>query len=240
MLQDDVAVNTMHTSGRIFPTGRMQVPRKSRDNSASIYRDWLRRLPDMTGQSYTAIANELKIAVSTLTRPLREDDPGISTPRQSTIDKIVERYDVPPPQFAPGSIVGRIPRGITEDARPYEPVGEAEGEAIRLMMRGAGGNIAPWIVRSRALELAGYLPGDVVMVDIGKQPKPGDVVCAQVNIDQRGTTDTIMRIFERAGAAHILVTASVDPTLRVPLAVDDRVAILGVVVGMIRPIRHAA
>jgi len=132
-------------------------------------------------------------------------------------------------------------RGFAEDAVPYEaPQGDPLTSAVRAMI--AGRRAAdPWVIKTRALELAGYLPGDIVIVDLGEAPQPGDAVCAQANIDlRRGTAETVMRLFERAGAATVLVGASVDPAFRQPIAVDDRVAIKGVIVGMLRPPRHAA
>jgi transcriptional regulator with XRE-family HTH domain len=78
----------------------------------------------------------------------------------------------------------------------------------------------------RALEGLGYLPGDIVIVDLDRKPAPGDVVCAQVYDLGRSEPETVMRIYE----PPVLVAASFDEQLRRPLMVDDaRVKIEGVV-----------
>lgn len=208
----------------------------------AIWRDWLRKLPALTGKSLTAIATDIGVAVSTLTRPLSPDDPGTSTANQRTIDKIVAAYAVEPPDFGGrgGNAQGRPLRGFFEDATRYEPKsGDALALAVRALIAGQP-NADPWVIKTRALELAGYLPGDVVVVDLSRQPALGDAVCAQINIDfRRGTAETVMRIYERAGATDVLVAASMDPGLRQPIAIDQRAAIKGVIVGMVRPQRAA-
>ena len=211
------------------------MPLARKPGAALIYRDWLRRLPSLTNKSHTAMAAEIGIAVTTLTKPIRPDDPGTSTPNQRTIDKIVAKYGVAPPDF--GTALRGPLRGFAEDAEPYDPDGaEPLPSAVRALIAGRL-NVHPWSIRTRALELNGYLPGDVVLVDQTQMPQTGDAVCAQTNIDfRRGTAETAMRIYERVGAAYALVAASMDPAFRAPIAVDDRVTIKGVIVGMVRPI----
>lgn len=204
-------------------------------DAALIYRDWLRRLPNLTGKSHTAMATDIGIAVTTLTKPIRPDDPGVSTPNQRTIDKIVARYGVAPPDF--GTALRGPLRGFAEDAEPYEPNGNSPLAGAVRALTADRPNIDPWRIKSRSLEMIGYLPGDVVIIDLGLAPQSGDAVCAQTNIDfRRGTAETAMRIYERVGSSFALVSASMDPTFRAPIAVDDRVAIKGVIVGMIRPL----
>jgi hypothetical protein len=201
----------------------------------------LRRLPGLTGSTLTAIAKEIGVAPSTLTRPLKPDDPGTSTPNQTTVDKIVARYRVAPPEFAAPALPRRSLRGFSEDAAPYRPEKtDALGEAVRALAAGRN-NADPWIMKTKVLDLAGLLPGDVVLIDGGLEPQIGDTVCAQVSLDfQRGTAETVIRIYERAGAVNVLIGASTDAAFRAPISVDDRVAIKGVAVGVVRPILRAA
>lgn len=240
MLLDDVASHRLHTSGRLVATGKMHLS-KINHPSAALYRAWLRRLPDLTGKTLTAIAKEIGVAPSTLTRPLKPDDPGTSTPNQTTIDKIVARYGVAPPAFAAPALARRSLRGFSEDAAPYSPEKmDGLGDAVLALAAGRN-NAGPWIMKTKALDLAGLLPGDVVIIDFGLEPQIGDMVCAQVSLDfQRGAVETVIRIYERAGAANVLVGASTDPAFRSPISVDDRVTIKGVAVGMVRPILRAA
>lgn len=230
---DVVASPPLHTPGwgQCEPT-----PLAKKPDTASIYREWLRRLPMLTGKSHTAIAADIGLAVSTLTRPLKATDPGTSTPHQRTIDKIVARYGVAPPDF--GTAQRGPLRGFAEDAAPYEPDGDGPlASAVRALTAGRP-NVDPWVIKTRALELIGYLPGDVVLIDPGQLPNAGDAVCAQTNIDfRRGTAETAMRVYERVGASFALVAASMDPAFRAPISVDDRVVIKGVIAGMVRPLR---
>jgi transcriptional regulator with XRE-family HTH domain len=95
-----------------------------------------------------------------------------------------------------------------------------------------GRNCHPWLIRGRALVLAGYLPGDLVLVDHDiNDPKRDAVVCAQVYDWEAASARTVLRLF----APPYLVAASPDPAYRKPELVDgDRVMIKGVVVASIR------
>lgn len=219
----------------------MQLTQSTINSGPAIWREWLRSLPRQTGKSLSAIAKEIGKPASTLTRPLKPSDPGTSMPHQTTIDKIVARYNIAPPNLSlPGS--QRAPlRGFSEDAVPYShDNGSPLDAAVKALVAGKP-NADPWLIRSRSLELAGYLPGDVVIIDLSARPVPGDAVCAQTEVDLvKGTATTVMRIYERPGSSTILVAASLDPNLRAPIAVDDRVSIMGVIVGMVRPLKNAA
>jgi hypothetical protein len=208
------------------------------DTAAAIWRTWLRNLPNQTGKSLTAIASDVGVAASTLTRPLKPDDPGTSTPNQRTIDLIVQRYGVPAPAFAPAqSIATAHARNIATDAEPFEPKQAGViAEAVKLLAQGRA-DTSIYVMRTRSLELAGFLPGDIVLVDHQVPAKPGDPVCGLVTMAGREPGCCVMRVFERAGSALLLVGASIDPAFRQPIAVDDRVELKGAIVGMIRPAR---
>jgi SOS-response transcriptional repressor LexA len=91
------------------------------------------------------------------------------------------------------------------------------------------------VLRSRCLEVAGYVPGDVLMVDMNAKPEQGDVVCAQV-YDRLGRAETVFRIFEDP----FLVASSLDGTFFKPLLIDnERVVVRGVVVASFRDRRAA-
>jgi SOS-response transcriptional repressor LexA len=92
------------------------------------------------------------------------------------------------------------------------------------------------VLRSRSLESAGYMPGDILMVDLNGRPEPGDVVCAQI-YDRSGKAETIFRIYEHP----FLVAATLDGRLMKPHLVDnDRVVIRGVVIASLRERRAVA
>lgn len=106
-------------------------------------------------------------------------------------------------------------------------------EAVRQIMRGRNAT-DPWVLRSRAVELAGYLPGDILLVDLNERARSRDLVCAQVYDWTRGKAETVFRIYE----SPYLIAASGEQHLLKPFVVDDdMVMIRGVVVGSIRPRR---
>lgn len=127
-------------------------------------------------------------------------------------------------------------RGLAETESAHyeaEPLEVVDG-AVKAM-KGERNGIDPWVLRSRCLEAAGYLPGDVMMVDLNMRAEPGDVVCAQV-YDRAGRAETVFRIFEDP----FLVSATLDRTLFKPLLVDnDRVVLRGVVIASFRERRAA-
>ena len=98
-------------------------------------------------------------------------------------------------------------------------------------MRAGGNAIDAWTLQSAALDLAGYLPGDILMVDLNADPEDGDIVCAQ-SYDRLGRAETIFRRFQKP----FLTALSTQSNSFRPLIVDeDRVVIRGVVIATLRP-----
>ena len=92
-------------------------------------------------------------------------------------------------------------------------------------------NASVWRITGRALEMAGYLPGDLVVVDLDRKAARGDAVCAQIYDLDNDTAQTVLRLFE----PPYLVAASSRAEFRKPDLVDDeRVKIMGVVVASVR------
>lgn len=230
MLQADVDFAKVHTPGSVFATGELQLPRGNAA-TARAHRDWLLNLPAKTGDPLTRIAQQSKISPSTLTRPAKEGDHGRTTLHANTIAKVVARYGVAPPAGVAGPLPKGARAGFGEDAAPYTPDAKDPLAAAVAALRGNSPAIAAWTLKTRALELAGYLPGDVVLVDLGNVvPAPGDVVCAQIYDWQRMRAETVMRVYERAAPVDLLVARSADPAFGAPLVVDgERVVIKGVV-----------
>lgn len=52
-----------------------------------------------------------------------------------------------------------------------------------------------WEVHGRGLEMLGYMPGDMVLVDRSVRASEGDAVCAQLVDDMRGTAETVFRVW---------------------------------------------
>jgi len=183
------------------------------------HREYLRRVIQHTGKPPTRIAKEIGVAASTLTRLLKEN--STATLHARTIRKLEEYSRIP---FSGGDAPG--PPGIgglAEDAVPFDAksADPAVSAAIKALI---GGRQAadPWTIRTRALERIGYLPGDIVIVDLGRRPEAGDAVCAQVYDWRRGAAETVMRVYE----PPYLIAASLDEQLRKPLVVDDEQVII--------------
>lgn len=129
------------------------------------------------------------------------------------------------------------PSGLAEaEAVPFVFDGSADAiaqnvdRAVRELCRGRNGR-DPWVIRGYALELSGFLPGDIVIVDMNISPQPKDVVCAQVFDWSGRKAETVFRIYD----PPFLLTNSIRFGPQKPLLVDDdRVMVRGVVDGMFR------
>jgi hypothetical protein len=66
-----------------------------------------------------------------------------------------------------------------------------------------------WRVKSRAMQLAGYLHDDFILVDThaAERVRSGDTVIAQVYNNATGTAETVLRRFD----FPVLIAASTDP-----------------------------
>lgn len=200
------------------------------DGARRVIREWLLKVADETGKSLSKIAAEAGLTVSTVTRAAyKPEHPHVLS--TSSIAKISKLTGIAPPSDLLGALAGSPGRELAEhEAAPYvfaKQESEADA-AVRSFIAGRSG-IDAWVLRSRALDLAGYLPGDVVFVDLKAKPRAGDVVCAQIYDFDRGKAETIWRIYE----PPYLVAASTDTTLRRPER-DDAAAIKGVIIGLLR------
>lgn len=100
------------------------------------------------------------------------------------------------------------------------------------IVKGLGGDKAGadvWIVSSDALVLAGYLPGDLILVDTHQSElcRPGDAVIAQVYNGQTGSATTLLRKFQ----PPVLVAANTNPEdQKVHIVDGENVVIRGKVI----------
>lgn len=211
----------MDTRCTDYGYGRVHLSmRKASDREAELresLRRWLRDAIRASGLTATEVARRAGLSSTTLTRPVREG-PYNSTISTHTIDKVAEVTSYPPPEGL-GRPRTRPARGFAEpDAIPYRAPEKAE--------LAAGPGRDWWLVKSRVLDLEGYLSGDRVLVDLRERPLPGDIVVAQV-IAERGEPETVFRKFE----PPFLLTRSTVPDSGKPILVDyERVSIMGVVV----------
>lgn len=190
-------------------------------------RDWLHWVMKVTQLKPTPLAKEAGLAPSTLLRALDpQNDGGLEN---RSINKIVKRFKVPGPP-APHN---------WRDAREAGPMiqsGFHEPELVRytadIVWPGLIVELKPtegrWQLKTRALELAGYLPGDLLDADSATQPRQRDVVVAQIVHASHPGAETVLRIYD----APYLLTETLDETARrKPVLVDNiSVSIWGTVV----------
>jgi hypothetical protein len=201
------------------------LPRADQETSR-LHREYVRRVVAHSGKPPTRIAMDLGIAPSTLTRLLNAPEGSTATLHALTLRKLQDYSGIPPP-FGGDPSASQGYRGFAEDAVPFDAKGADPAVSAALKALIGGRKAAdPWTIRTRALERIGYLPGDIVIVDLGRRPEAGDAVCAQVYDWRRADAETVMRLYE----PPYLVAASLDEGLRRPLVVDnERVVIKGVV-----------
>lgn len=106
-------------------------------------------------------------------------------------------------------VVQELKPGFAEsDAAPFSYSSESSGVASRsiFVAMGERPGVDVWRVKSRAMELAGLLVGDFILIDTHQAERvhAGDIVIAQI-YNPRGAT-TVLRRFE----APVLVAASAD------------------------------
>lgn len=200
------------------------VPNTQRDTKA-----WIRAVAGHLRVSPSALAEAAGLSPSTVTRYLN-DVSGTIGISQRSLDAIAAYSEIPPHTMPRnGSAAGM------EEPEPvpfrYDEGEAAFDKAVRALVEGAPGR-DPWVVRGRNLDLLGYLPGDVVIVDLNAAPNDGDVVVAQVyDWSGRAPTETVMRVFNHP----YLMTASSRVAVPTPLVVDNkRVVVKGVARGLIR------
>jgi transcriptional regulator with XRE-family HTH domain len=115
--------------------------------------------------------------------------------------------------YADPATAQQITPGFAEsDAAPFTvgPSG-GTGHTVQTIAEALGGGrpgVDVWRVKTGALALAGYLPGDFLLVDqhAAERVRAGDVVVAQV-YQRNGTATTVLRRFE----PPVLVAASCLP-----------------------------
>ncbi|MEX0306049.1 MAG: hypothetical protein AB3N12_01570 [Ruegeria sp.] len=130
-----------------------------------------------------------------------------------------------------------------EEAQMVNP-GFSDGDAALFTPKGAdqpnqdtkaaafGGEkpgIDVWRIKTRAMQLSGYMPGDCILVDSNQSEicRTGDIVLAQQYNHQTGTATTILRRYE----PPVLVAASPDPEdERVKIVDGDNIVIRGKVI----------
>jgi hypothetical protein len=220
-----------HIAGSAVPRSQAAKSELKRELQAR-QRVWLEEIIKATGKSASQIAEASGVSDTTLTRLLNNPDYE-GTLSQLTIDRVKETFSVPgPEEYAGGT--GRRPKvlSFSEAERVAISGGATPLERVLKELTAGRNGADAWRLKTDALAAAGYLPGDVLIVDLNQVAAPQDAVCAQVHDWKGGGAETVWRVF----TPPFLVGAALDRTAYKPLLVDnDRVIIKGVVVAMFRP-----
>lgn len=194
-------------------------------------KDWIRAVASYMNLSLSDLAVKAGLSPSTITR-FMNDGSGKLTITERTLDAVAN-YTGVPKNVLPGH---RSIPGLGEgEAVPYQPHIEKLPDWVETAIAAHKGNrngIDAWIMKGWPLDLLGILPGDILLIDQNRRAKGGDIVCAQLTDLATGMTETVMRRYD----PPFLTTHSAKSGPSRPEQVDDdRVIIMGVECGVIRP-----
>lgn len=231
---DDASV--LHTSPSGFARRGLQLARKTgkteRSAKAQVgarQRAYLRDTFKELGITPSGAAVQLDLSPSTFTRFMKLPDSSEKTLSARTMDRVEELRQVNSDNTFPTGAQAAW-GNLREEAARFIVEGHAETALVEALadLIGDRDGIEPWQLNTRALELDGFMPGDIVLVDMNATPQPGDAVYATVR-QRSSKTETIMRQFQHAGPVNVLVPRTMDPAAPPTLVVDrDRVVIRGV------------
>lgn len=195
---------------------------------------WIRAVAQHMNLSLSDLALNAGLAASTVTRYINDKSGKLSV-TQRTLEAI-SLYSGIPKNVMPGQ--RRLPGFGESEAVPYDPTqDERLPEWVLSAIAAHKGNrngVEAWLMKGWALDLLGILPGDVLIIDQNRRPKAGDIVLAQLTDLVTQRTETVMRRYE---PPFITTHSSKLGPMRPEQVDDDRVVVMGVEVGVIRP-RH--
>lgn len=171
------------------------------------------------------------LATTTLTRFM--NDPAAPMLGLRSIAKIAHVAGIPALHVTPApppAAASATPGLADAEAAPVDPSSTGTDRILDALVGGRSAAI-PWTLSSHVLENAGYLPGDILIVDLNATPQAGDVVCVQIYAWADRTAQTVFRVYD----PPYLLSACRDPALRRPLLVDNnQIIIKGVVTECLR------
>lgn len=193
---------------------------------------WLSFVERATRLSLAQVEKQSGIGHSTLSRIRR---PGtMHHLSERAYGPVSRRFNIPGPLEFENAATPRAleTSGFREEAVLFAfETGDTRATAARALIAGRN-NTHAWTISSDVLKRAGVLPGDVLIIEGGRQPQPGNIVCAQVYDRVGGLhADTVMRVY-RPGW---LMPASDDTIGWPPIKMaEGEVAVMGVMTHLIR------
>lgn len=201
------------------------------ESQMQTFRDWVSQLMAQHGvATVSQFARRAGLAESTLTRFMNAEGPG-NLMREGTIAKIENAFNARRPAT-------RLPQG--ERQTPERQDASARASNLTSLMQSLRQHETPehetFILSDRALDLAGYLPGDLIIVDTSQRPEIGDVVALRFRSGAARSSTVTLRIYD----TPFLTAHSTDDTMRRPLMIEpERIEIIGIVTAAMRE-RHRA
>jgi transcriptional regulator with XRE-family HTH domain len=192
-------------------------------------KEWIRAVARHLNLSLSDLALRSGLAASTVTRYVNDGSGTIGITKR-TLDAISSFAGVPQ-HVLPGE--RRLPGMAEPEAVPFDQAETPQPEWVQRAVesfREGSNSVVPWLMKGWALDMAGVLPGDIMLIDLNARPKAGDVVCAQITDWATGAAETIFRRFDPPFiVAH---SAKLGPQ-KPEIVDDDRVAVRGVMIGRI-------
>lgn len=184
-------------------------------NDRALLRDWLQGIMSRNRVQPKDLAAAGDVDTATVYRWM--DPTATTSPRLVNVLRISRYFG----EAAPG-----LAGGFAEPE-----IAKFEGEPPAALTP-ATANQSVWRIGNRALELAGVLPGDLVLLDQAAPPRPGDIVIAQIYDFEAGAAETKIRVYD----GRSLVTRSMDPSAQDrAMPVDgERAVIAGRIVALHR------
>jgi len=215
-----VRMYALQYAGMDSPNGDAIPASAVAEQSRDRVRAWISEIRQRFRAEIPDIAGRAKVASSTIYRWL--DDTHPFNPSLTSLRKIAVAYGVPLPDAkapAADETSGDVETYAANDDQVEPPLKPTPGQTV-------------FRVRSRALELAGYLPGDAILVDPRTPARSGDAVCAQIQNLETGELENRLRVYE----APYLLTRTMDPQSNDrPIYVDnERAKIIGPIVKAMR------
>lgn len=156
---------------------------------------------------------------------------GIRQPKANEIPGLCSVLGLTPKQ-----LLGEEPlTGLAEPEAVYVPEPElaaAEPAVARLLY--PEGRADTMVVKAPTLILEGYAPGDHILVDGKREPKPGDCVVAQVYCDETGSSEIVLRVFD----PPFLIPSTHEGRRFETYLMTDQVKVMGVIVNRYKPPEH--
>lgn len=215
----------MHERAKLqLDTELVDLPRSTQQaRTREKVQAFIRSIADKTGDSIQTMSQRSGVGKSTIHRWMEKK--GTINPTLDKLQQIADAYGVSNPFASDPSAVQALAAMQEPEAEPYK------GPLLSQEIGALTADQSYWEISTRALELAGYMPGDILKIDMRLKPRQGDAVIAQI-YDGYGNAETVFRIF----SDPYLIARSFDPDLvDNPILVRPRdVKIVGVVTASLR------